>query len=87
MRAIRSVPRWAWAAAGIAGLATAIGLRAVGMRFIAYFIRELIPPFPGLKIDYATYLRVPPEARAWMHASGAIASSSAYSRGFGLGRQ
>jgi hypothetical protein len=51
--------------------------RAVGMRFIAYFIRELIPPFPGLKIDYATYLRVPPEARAWMHASGAIASKIA----------
>jgi hypothetical protein len=51
--------------------------RAVGMRFIAYFIRELIPPFPGVKIDYATYLRVPPEARAWMHASGAIASKIA----------
>ena len=33
--------------------------RAVGMRFIAYFIRDLIPPFPGVKIDYATYLRVP----------------------------
>jgi hypothetical protein len=29
---------------------------------------------PGLKIDYETYLRTPPEARAWMHASGAIAS-------------
>ena len=51
--------------------------RAVGMRFIAYFIRDLIPPFPGVKIDYATYLRVPPEARAWMHASGAIASKIA----------
>jgi len=51
--------------------------RAVGMRFIAYFIRDLIPPFPGVKIDYATYLRVAPEARAWMHASGAIASKIA----------
>ena len=51
--------------------------RAVGMRFIAYFIRDLIPPFPGVKIDYATYIRVAPEARAWMHASGAIASKIA----------
>jgi len=48
--------------------------RAMGMRFLAYYIRDLIPPVPGLKIDYATYLRVAPEARAWMHASGAIAS-------------
>ncbi len=51
--------------------------RAVGMRFVGYFIRDLIPPFPGVKIDYATYLRVAPEARAWMHASGAIASKIA----------
>jgi len=51
--------------------------RAVGMRFVAYFIRDLIPPFPGVKIDYATYLVVAPEARAWMHASGAIASKIA----------
>ena len=48
--------------------------RAMGMRFLAYYVRDLIPPVPGLKIDYATYLRVAPEARAWMHASGAIAS-------------
>jgi hypothetical protein len=48
--------------------------RAVGMRFLAYYVRDLIPPVPGLKIDYATYLRVAPESRAWMHASGAIAS-------------
>ena len=48
--------------------------RLVGMRFLAYYVRDPIPPVPGLKIDYATYLRVDPEARAWMHASGAIAS-------------
>jgi hypothetical protein len=48
--------------------------RAMGMRFLAYYVRDLIPPLPGVKIDYATYLRVAPEARAWMHASGAIAS-------------
>ncbi len=48
--------------------------RIVGMRFLAYYVHDLIPPVPGLKIDYETYLRTPPEARAWMHASGAIAS-------------
>jgi len=48
--------------------------RAMGMRFLAYYVRDPIPPVPSLKIDYATYLRVAPEARAWMHASGAIAS-------------
>ena len=51
--------------------------RVVGMRFLAYYVRDLIPPVPGLKIDYATYLRVAPQARAWMHASGAIASKVA----------
>lgn len=48
--------------------------RTIGLRFLAYYIRDLIPPVPGLKIDYETYLRASPEARAWMHASGAIAS-------------
>ena len=69
--------------------------RLVGMRFLAYYVRDLIPPVPGLKIDYATYLRVAPEARAWMHASGAIASKIgpflalgvlAGERGSGVGR-
>ena len=50
--------------------------RIVGMRFLAYYVHDLIPPVPGLKIDYETYLRTPPEARAWMHASGAIASKA-----------
>ena len=31
-------------------------------------------PQPGLKIEYASYLRAPAAARAWMHASGAIVS-------------
>jgi hypothetical protein len=48
--------------------------RMIGMRFLAYYVHDLIPPVPGLKIDYETYLRTPPEARAWMHASGAIGS-------------
>ena len=32
---------------------------------------------PGLKTDYATYLRTPPAARAVMHAAGAVASKLA----------
>jgi hypothetical protein len=51
--------------------------RLVGMRFFAYVFRHLVPPVPGLKVDYASYLRTSPEARAWMHASGAIASKLA----------
>jgi hypothetical protein len=46
--------------------------RAVGIRFTDYFIGGPPPPRPGLKSDYATYLRADPESRAWMHASGAI---------------
>lgn len=48
--------------------------RIVGLRFVAYFVRTLVPPFPGLKVEYGSYLRASPQARAWMHASGAIAS-------------
>lgn len=48
--------------------------RAIGLRFLGYSFRGLLPPVPGLKIDYATYLRVSPQARAWMHASGAVGS-------------
>jgi hypothetical protein len=50
--------------------------RLVGMRFIAYFLKKPLLT-PGLKIDYSTYLRTSPVARAWMHASGAIASKIA----------
>jgi hypothetical protein len=51
--------------------------RAVGIRFTAYFIGGPFPPRPGLKIDYATYVRADPIARAWMHASGAIVTKLA----------
>jgi hypothetical protein len=46
--------------------------RAVGIGFTDYFIGGPPPPRPGLKSDYASYLRADPESRAWMHASGAI---------------
>jgi hypothetical protein len=50
--------------------------RLVGIRFTAYFLHKPLLQ-PGLKIDYASYLRTAPTARAWMHASGAIASKIA----------
>ena len=46
--------------------------RAMGIRFTHYFLGGPPPPRPGLKIDYATYLRVEPTRRAVMHASGAV---------------
>jgi hypothetical protein len=51
--------------------------RIGGMRFTDYFFGGPSPPRPGLKTDYASYLRVPAERRAWMHASGALATKVA----------
>ena len=51
--------------------------RLAGIRFLAYYIGGPFPPRPGLKIDYASYLRTSPAARAWMHASGALATKIA----------
>jgi hypothetical protein len=51
--------------------------RLVGIRFTDYFLGGPPPPRPGLKTDYATYLRVDPVSRAWMHASGALATKLA----------
>ena len=46
--------------------------RLVGIRFTHWFIDGPTRLQPGLKTDYASYLRTPPHARAWMHASGAL---------------
>lgn len=51
--------------------------RAVGIRFSDYYFGGPFPPRPGIKIDYASYLRTPAASRAWMHASGAIATKIA----------
>jgi hypothetical protein len=51
--------------------------RSVGIRFTDFFFAIPPPPLPGLKTDYATYLRTGPLARAWMHASGAFATKLA----------
>ena len=82
------VPQPFWA--GLIAVAAAGGLsvtlhdlahwavgRLVGLRFTAYFLDGPLRIQPGLKIDYASYLRTSPRARAWMHASGALASKIA----------
>lgn len=66
----------AWAA-GLHSLAHYVVGRAVGIRFTGFYAAFPPPPLPGLKTDYATYLPTPPTARAWMHASGAIATKLA----------
>lgn len=48
-----------------------------GIRFTDYFLGAKLPPSPGLKTDYASYLRAEPAMRAWMHASGAIGTKLA----------
>jgi hypothetical protein len=66
----------AWAA-GLHSLAHYVVGRSVGIRFTDLFVAFPPPPLPGLKTDYATYLRASPIARAWMHASGALATKLA----------
>lgn len=51
--------------------------RVAGIRFTHYFLGGPFPPRPGLKIDYASYLRAFPVERAWMHAAGALATKVA----------
>ncbi|MDQ4006091.1 MAG: hypothetical protein M3135_07340 [Actinomycetota bacterium] len=51
--------------------------RLTRIRFSSYFLDGPLRIQPGLKTDYASYLRASPGARAWMHASGAIASKVA----------
>jgi hypothetical protein len=46
--------------------------RMAGIRFTHVFLGGPPPPRPGVKTDYATYLRATPRARAIMHASGAV---------------
>lgn len=88
--AIVLAARWTGTAAGIALLAAAfawaIGVHSpthqafgwfAGIRFTDSFLGGPPPPRPGLKTDYATYLRAEPSMRAWFHASGAIATKIA----------
>jgi hypothetical protein len=54
------------------GLAHLVVGRVFGIRFSHWFIGTVQRPQPGVKTDYATYLRTVPKHRAWMHASGAV---------------
>ena len=56
-----------------------------GMRVMYWFVGTVRRPTPGIKIDYATYLRTPARRRAWMHASGAILSKVVPLVGLGVG--
>jgi hypothetical protein len=49
---------------------------ALGMRFTHWFVGRIQQPQPGVKIDYATYLRTPARKRAWMHAAGALTTKA-----------
>lgn len=49
---------------------------AVGMRFTHWFVGSWGRPQPGVKVDYATYLRTPARKRAWMHAAGALVTKA-----------
>lgn len=67
-----------FAGGGVALFASTHGLghlavgTAAGMRFTHWFVGSFKRPQPGVKVDYASYLRVPPRRRAWMHAAGAL---------------
>ena len=54
------------------GLGHLVVGRLLGIKFTNWFIGTWKMPQPGVKVDYASYLRASPKARAWMHASGAI---------------
>ncbi|HEX6301302.1 MAG TPA: hypothetical protein VF148_12615 [Acidimicrobiia bacterium] len=48
----------------------------LGIRFSYWFVGKISQPQPGVKVDYATYLRTKAAKRAWMHASGAIVTKA-----------
>ena len=54
------------------GLGHLVVGRLLGMRFEYWFVGEIRRPQPGVKLDYAAYLRTSAPRRAWMHASGAL---------------
>lgn len=56
-----------------------------GMSFVGWFLNGPLKVEPTIKIDQATYLKTPPEQRAWMHASGAIVTKLIPFAGLALG--
>ena len=84
--ALADDPTWAGILLIVAGAIWTVALHSpthhlagwlAGIRFTDYFFGGPPPPRPGIKTDYATYLRADPRSRAWMHASGAIATKLA----------
>jgi hypothetical protein len=57
-------------------LAHLLAGRATGIEFTGWFLDGPTRLQPGLKIDYASYLRTPARRRAWMHAAGALATKA-----------
>ena len=51
--------------------------RLARIRFLGYFLDGPFLIQPGLKAEYASYLRATPRGRAIMHAAGALASKAA----------
>jgi len=47
-----------------------------GIQFTHWFVGTTGRPQPGIKVDYATYLRTSAAGRAWMHASGALVTKA-----------
>lgn len=81
-----TTPLWKGLALIAAGVIWAVAVHSpthwlvgylVGIRWTDYFLGGPPPPRPGLKSDYGSYLRADPDSRAWMHASGAIATKFA----------
>jgi hypothetical protein len=81
---------WSGAVAGlallVAGGAWSLGVHSpahqafawfAGIGVTDYFLGGPPPPRPGVKTDYASYLRTEASRRAWFHASGAIATKIA----------
>lgn len=58
------------------GLAHLVVGALLGIRFEYWFVGSVARPQPGVKLDYSSYLRAPPRHRAWMHASGALATKA-----------
>jgi hypothetical protein len=88
--AIVAASVWTGTLAGIALLAAggawSLGIHAPahqaygwfsGIGITDYFLGGPPPPRPGVKTDYASYLRTDPSRRAWFHASGAVATKVA----------
>ncbi len=77
---------WAGLALLGAGVAWSVGWHLPAHAFVGWiagihytdaFLGGPPPPRPGIKTDYATYLRAEASMRAWFHASGAIVSKLA----------